>query len=118
MELNNEQKQATESCTGPLLVIAGAGTGKTRVITSKILHLIKSGDIRPDEILALTFTEKAANEMVERVDMDMPLGYEELCIKTFHSFSDQVLREAGMEIGIDTAYKIISDIDQWFFFKN
>ena len=117
MEFNKEQKQAINHTKGPLLIIAGAGTGKTRVITSKILDLIESGAAKPAEVLALTFTEKASNEMVERVDEHLPLGYEELCIKTFHSFSEQILREYGIEIGIDSGYKILDQVDQWFFFK-
>jgi len=117
MELNNEQKQAVNHKDGPLLIIAGAGTGKTRVITSRILHLINSEGVDPGEILALTFTEKAANEMVERVDVDMKLGYEEICIKTFHSFSDHLLREVGHEIGLSRNYKLLTAFDQWFFFK-
>jgi len=117
MDFNLEQKKAIDHTKGPLLIIAGAGTGKTRVITSSILHLINSGIYKASEILALTFTEKASNEMVERIDTEMPFGYEEICVKTFHSFSEQILRESGLEIGIDTSYKIISREEQWFFFK-
>jgi len=117
MDLNKEQNQAVKHKNGPVLIISGAGTGKTRVITSRIINLINNEGVKPEEILALTFTEKAANEMVERVDLEMPLGYRELCIKTFHSFSDQILREKGHEIGIDTGYKILDQVDQWFFFK-
>ncbi|MDD3861817.1 MAG: UvrD-helicase domain-containing protein [Candidatus Gracilibacteria bacterium] len=117
MSLNNEQNRAVNHKDGPVLIIAGAGTGKTRVITSRIVNLINKEGIKPENILALTFTEKAANEMVERIDMDMPLGYSELCVKTFHAFSDQLLREKGHEIGIDTGYKILDQVEQWFFFK-
>jgi DNA helicase-2/ATP-dependent DNA helicase PcrA len=81
------------------------------------VNLINKEGIKPENILALTFTEKAANEMVERVDMDMPLGYSELCIRTFHAFADQILREKGHEIGVDTGYKILDQVQQWFFFK-
>lgn len=117
MELNPEQKQVVEHDKGPLLIIAGAGTGKTRAITERIIHLIDTGKAKPGEILALTFTEKAANEMVERVDEQMPLGYEECNIKTFHSFSEKILRESGLEIGIDPGFKILGQVEQWFFFK-
>ncbi len=117
MKLNLEQNKAVTHVDGPLLIIAGAGTGKTRVISSRISNLIKVEKISPSSVLALTFTEKAANEMVERVDDEMPLGYEELCIKTFHAFSDMLLREAGVEIGLDASFKIITQVDQWFFFK-
>jgi DNA helicase II / ATP-dependent DNA helicase PcrA len=117
MELNDEQKAAIMHDTGPLLIIAGAGTGKTRVITNRIVDLINRGKAKAPEVLALTFTEKASAEMLERVDEMMPLGYEEVCIKTFHGFSDQILRESGLEIGLDPGYKILSQVDQWFFFK-
>ena len=117
MKLNLEQDNAVNHDEGPLLIIAGAGTGKTRVITSRILNLIKAKNLKSNEVLALTFTEKAANEMIERIDLKMPLGYEEMAIKTFHAFSDQILRESGLEIGIDPAYKILSQVEQWFFFK-
>jgi DNA helicase-2/ATP-dependent DNA helicase PcrA len=117
MNLNKEQNQAINHKNGPVLIIAGAGTGKTRVITSRIVNLINKEGVKPENILALTFTEKAANEMVERIDLEMPLGYSELCIKTFHAFSDQILREKGHEIGIDTGYKILDQVEQWFFFK-
>src|SRR3989338_8381549 len=115
--LNAQQKQAVEHSAGPLLIIAGAGTGKTRVITSRILYLVDSGLAAPGEILALTFTEKAANEMIDRVDEGISQSYDQFHISTFHAFADQVLRESGMEIGIDPGYKILSDTEQWFFFK-
>ncbi|MBD3360722.1 AAA family ATPase [Candidatus Peregrinibacteria bacterium] len=117
MELNPAQLKAVNHDKGPLLIIAGAGTGKTRVITERIINLLNFNKAKSDEILALTFTEKAANEMVERVDLRLPLGYEELCIKTFHAFSENILRDAGLETGIDPGFKILSDVDQWFFFK-
>ena len=69
MKLNKEQQRAVEYKKGPLLIIAGAGTGKTTVITERIKHLILSFDAKPSELLALTFTEKAAREMEERVDV-------------------------------------------------
>ncbi|MFA4890762.1 MAG: UvrD-helicase domain-containing protein [Candidatus Gracilibacteria bacterium] len=116
-ELNEEQKAAVEHLGGPLLIIAGAGTGKTRVITSRILNLITDGRARSDEILALTFTEKAAEEMVERVDVAMPLGYEEVWIKTFHGFCEKVLRESGHEIGLSRDYRLLAKLEQWMFMK-
>ncbi|TAM39143.1 ATP-dependent DNA helicase PcrA, partial [bacterium] len=73
--LNKEQVQAVTHKEGPLLIIAGAGTGKTRVITQRIAWLINEGLAKTDEILALTFTDKAAKEMQERVDILMPYGY-------------------------------------------
>jgi len=116
-ELNEEQLRAIEHKSGPVLVVAGAGTGKTRVITERIKHLIQEKGCNPNEILALTFTEKAAEEMVMRVGDIMPLGYEEPWVSTFHSFADRILRERGIEIGIDPSYKIISGAEQWMLIR-
>ena len=74
-ELNKEQREAVVHGDGPLLIVAGAGTGKTKVITERIAYLIEAKKARPDEILALTFTEKAAEEMEERADKLLPYGY-------------------------------------------
>jgi len=113
LKTNDFQKIAIKHKSGPLLVVAGAGTGKTRVITERIKNLIEHENALPEEILALTFTEKAANEMLERIGDVMPLGYEEPWVYTFHSFADRVLRAEGLEIGLDPSYKIISTPDQW-----
>ncbi|MBI2812037.1 MAG: UvrD-helicase domain-containing protein, partial [Candidatus Melainabacteria bacterium] len=74
MDLTAQQREAIEHEKGPLLIIAGAGTGKTLVISHQIAHLILTKKARPEEILALTFTEKAAHEMEERVDLLVPMG--------------------------------------------
>ena len=116
-ELNEEQLKAVKHKSGPVLVVAGAGTGKTRVITERIRYLIKEKNVDPQEILALTFTEKAAQEMVDRVGDIMPLGYEEPWVYTFHSFADRILKEKGIEIGIDPSYKILSPSDQWLLLR-
>src|SRR4030042_6353728 len=118
IHLNENQKKAVRHETGPLLVIAGAGTGKTRVITERIKYLIDSRKCNPEEILALTFTEKAAQEMEERVGDIMPLGYIEPWISTFHSFADRLLKTEGLEIGIDPGYKILTYPDQWLLLRN
>jgi DNA helicase-2/ATP-dependent DNA helicase PcrA len=102
---------------GPLLVVAGAGTGKTRVITERIRHLILDKNVKPHEILALTFTEKAAGEMLERIGDVMPLGYEEPWVYTFHSFADRILKSEGIEIGLDPSYKILSGPEQWLLLR-
>jgi DNA helicase-2/ATP-dependent DNA helicase PcrA len=78
LKLNKEQQDAIKFGDGPLLIIAGAGTGKTTVITERIKYLIFSKKVKPSEILALTFTEKAAREMEERVDVAMPYGYTQM----------------------------------------
>lgn len=115
--LNAAQKKAVQFDTGPILVVAGAGTGKTRVIAQRIKHLIQEEKVDPQEILALTFTEKAAGEMLERVEDVMPLGYEEPWINTFHSFADRLLKTEGLEVGLDPAYKVLSASDQWILFR-
>ena len=116
-ELNENQLKAVHHKFGPILVVAGAGTGKTRVITERIKHLIQDKNIDPQEILALTFTEKASHEMVERVGDIMPLGYEEPWIYTFHAFAERVLKEKGIEIGLDPSYKTLPDSDQWLLLR-
>ncbi|MBI5448962.1 ATP-dependent helicase [Candidatus Gottesmanbacteria bacterium] len=109
--LNAEQKKAVEHGEGPLLIIAGAGTGKTTVITERIKHLITSGFAKPSEILALTFTEKASREMEDRVDRVMPYGYTQMWISTFHSFCERVLRQEAVHIGLNPAFRLLSDAD-------
>ena len=97
--LSERQRDAVLHGEGPLLIIAGAGTGKTTVLTRRIAHLISSKRARPEEVLALTFTEKAAVEMAERVDQLIPYGYAETWIGTFHAFGDRILRESALEVG-------------------
>ncbi len=108
-KLNKEQIDAIKHGNGPLLIIAGAGTGKTTVITERIKHLIVDKKIDPPRVLGLTFTEKAAFEMQERVDVLLPYGYTNLWIHTFHSFCDRILRDDAHAIGLDTNYKLISE---------
>lgn len=113
--LNDAQKTAVLHLDGPALVIAGAGTGKTRVITERIAHLITSGTCKNSEILSLTFTDKAANEMETRLDQLMPIGYEAVSISTFHSFCEKVLRRYGIDIGISPGFKVLQGVYQWQF---
>lgn len=116
-KLNAEQKEAVEYGDGPLLIIAGAGTGKTTVVTERIKHLISSGRAKPSEILALTFTEKAAREMEERVDIIMPYGYTQMWISTFHKFCDRCLRQEAIHIGLNPAYRLMTDTDATMLFR-
>lgn len=97
--LDRRQRQAVTHADGPLLVIAGPGTGKTEVITRRIAWLIASRRARASEILALTFTERAADEMQARVDLLLPYGQADTAIHTFHAFGDWLLREHGHAIG-------------------
>jgi ATP-dependent DNA helicase UvrD/PcrA len=116
-KLNDSQKQAVKHDKGPLLIIAGAGTGKTTVITQRIEHLIKTKKAKADELAALTFTNKAAGEMVERLDHIMPYGYEEPWINTFHSFCDRILKEDGIEIGLSPDYQLLSQSQEWMLLR-
>ena len=109
--LNKEQLEAVKHDKGPLLIIAGAGTGKTTVITERIKYLILDKKIPPSEILALTFTEKASNEMEERVDIELPYGYTQMWISTFHSFCDRILRREAIHIGLNPSYKLLSEAE-------
>ena len=109
--LSPQQTEAVKHLKGPLLIIAGAGTGKTTVITERIKHLILKGGILPSQILALTFTDKAAQEMEERVDVAMPYGYTQMWISTFHAFCDRILRQDAYSIGLDPGYKLISEAE-------
>ena len=109
LKLNEEQLKAIKFGGGPLLIIAGAGTGKTTVITERIKNLILNKKVKPDEILALTFTEKAAKEMEERVDITLPYGYTNMWIYTFHSFCDRILRAEALHIGLDPRYKLMTE---------
>ena len=106
--LNKEQLEAIKYKDGPLLVIAGAGTGKTTVITERIKYLLLSKDVKPSEILALTFTEKASREMEERIDMVMPYGYTQMWISTFHAFCDRILKQEALNIGLDPRFKLMT----------
>lgn len=112
-ELNKEQKEAAVFGEGPLMVVAGAGTGKTTVLTSRIIHLIERKGVKPEEILALTFTEKAAQEMQDRVESMLPFGYYDFWISTFHSFADKILKNYGLGIGIPTDYKLLEQTGSW-----
>jgi DNA helicase-2/ATP-dependent DNA helicase PcrA len=114
--LNAEQLRAVEHTDGPLLVVAGAGTGKTGVITKRIARLIERG-VAPNRILALTFTEKAAQEMEERVDRLVPYGYSNVWISTFHSFGDRVLRDNALSIGLVPDFKVLSEAECVIFLK-
>ena len=117
LSLNTGQKEAVDYKDGPLLIVAGAGTGKTRVITEKIRRLIQENHIPPREILAVTFTDKAAGEMLSRIGDVMPLGYEEPSVCTFHKFSEMVLKDRGIEIGLDPTFNILSASDAYRLFK-
>lgn len=116
-DLNAAQQAAVTHGDGPLLIIAGAGTGKTTVIARRIAHLITSKRARPDQILALTFTEKAAAEMERRIDLLVPYGFTDTWISTFHAFGDRVLREHALEIGLSPDFRLLTEPEQVIFFQ-
>jgi len=111
-DLNKEQLKAVTHQDGPLLIVAGAGTGKTAVITQRIGWLIEQELAKPDELLALTFTDKAAGEMEERVDRLLPYGYVDLWIMTFHSFCQRVLERYGLDIGLSNEGRVLDETEQ------
>lgn len=115
--LNEEQKKAVVFENGPLMIVAGAGTGKTTVLTKRMAYLILEKGIKPDEVLALTFTEKAAREMEERVDLLLPMGFVDLWITTFHSFCDKILKQHALDIGLSNDYKLLTETDQWILIR-
>jgi DNA helicase-2/ATP-dependent DNA helicase PcrA len=115
--LNKEQLQAITHKQGPLLIIAGAGTGKTTVITRRIAWLLSEGLAKTGEILALTFTDKAAHEMQERVDILVPYGYTDIWISTFHAFGDRILRENAIIAGLDPDFKVLTQSEAAVFFR-
>ena len=112
-DLNTEQKEAVTSGDGPLLIVAGAGTGKTTVITKRLAWLALSGKAKTEEILALTFTDKAAGEMEERVDRLLPYGYLDLWISTFHAFAERILKDNGLAIGLPNDFRLLNETEQW-----
>lgn len=117
MSLNTTQKKAIQHKNGPLLIVAGAGTGKTTVLTEKIKYLITQKNVDPQHIFAATFTEKSAEELRNRLDKVMPMGYIEPWVGTFHGLCDRILRAEGLEIGIDPNFRIMTGTDQWLFLK-
>jgi DNA helicase II / ATP-dependent DNA helicase PcrA len=108
-DLTAAQVEAVTHIKGPLLVLAGAGSGKTRVITRRVAHLLHS-DIRPDQILALTFTNKAAGEMRERIEALVPRS--RVLVATFHGFCARMLRKYAPLVGIDTSFSIYDQNDR------
>ncbi len=110
--LNPEQRAAVEAPDGPLLVLAGAGTGKTRVLTSRLAHLLASRRARPHQILAVTFTNKAAREMVERVEGLVGMSCEGLWLGTFHAIGVRILRRHAELIGLKSNFTILDSDDQ------
>src|SRR5215468_5729324 len=116
--LTKAQSEAVTHEAGPLLIIAGAGTGKTTAITRRIAHLIAARKARPSEILALTFTDKSAGEMEERVDELVPYGYADVQISTFHAFGDRLIKENALELGLTPDFRLLLRAEQVIFLRD
>jgi DNA helicase-2/ATP-dependent DNA helicase PcrA len=115
--LNDPQKQAVTHESGPLLIVAGAGTGKTTVLTKRYLWLMNEKKLTADEIVALTFTEKAAQEMEDRILQQLPNGAYEFWIHTFHGFCQRILERHGLEVGIPNTFRVLTETDAWILLK-
>ena len=111
-ELNKEQKEAVKTTNGPLLVLAGAGTGKTKVLTSRLAYLLYSKSAHPSQICAVTFTNKAANEMRQRVEKMLNNSVAGWWLGTFHSLAARILRSNAELVSLKTTFTIIDTDDQ------
>src|SRR5439155_3348134 len=110
--LNPEQRDAVLHIRGPLLILAGAGSGKTRVITSRIAYLVREGHAQPDEVLAVTFTNKAAEEMRARVEAFVGSDCARMWVSTFHSLCARLLLREAPAIGLSRDFVIYDSSDQ------
>ena len=110
--LNKEQQEAVLTTEGPLLILAGAGSGKTRVLTHRTAYLIEEKGVNPYNILAITFTNKAAGEMRDRIDQMVGYGSESIWVSTFHSTCVRILRRYIDRLGYGTNFTIYDAEDQ------
>jgi DNA helicase II / ATP-dependent DNA helicase PcrA len=119
LNLNNQQKEAVIHTEGPLLILAGAGSGKTKVLTTRVAHLIETQKCWPSQILCVTFTNKAANEMRERILKILSAQSSSLpWLGTFHSISNKILRRHAEAVGLKSNFTILDTLDQLRLIKN
>ena len=111
-QLNTAQREAVETVDGPLLVLAGAGTGKTRVLTTRFAHILITGRAYPNQVLAVTFTNKAAREMRDRVSAILGRPVEGLWLGTFHALCARMLRRHAEQVGLKPNFTILDTDDQ------
>ena len=112
LNLNEKQQEAVSSLDGPLLIVAGAGSGKTKVLTSRIAHIIRTHKAFSSQILAVTFTNKAASEMKGRIEEILEQPIPEMWCGTFHSISNRLLRRHFSEANLDRDFAILDSDDQ------
>src|SRR5215831_4318014 len=110
--LNEAQEHAVTAGDGPLLVLAGAGTGKTRVLTTRVAHLLATGRAFPGELLVVTFTNKAAREMRERLEAMVGRAAEGMWLGTFHAIAARILRRHAELVGLKSSFTILDTDDQ------
>ena len=110
--LNPEQQKGVFTTEGPVLILAGAGSGKTRVLTHRVAYLIQQKGVAPYNIMAITFTNKAAGEMRERIDDMIGFGAERIWVSTFHSSCVRILRQFADRLGYDNRFTIYDSDDQ------
>ena len=110
--LNDAQRRAVEAVDGPVLVLAGAGTGKTRVLTTRLAYILATGRAFPAELLAVTFTNKAAREMRERLEAMIGRAAEGVWLGTFHAIASRILRLHAELVGLKSSFTILDTDDQ------
>ncbi|HJE96237.1 MAG TPA: UvrD-helicase domain-containing protein, partial [Ligilactobacillus acidipiscis] len=110
--MNDKQAQAVQCIEGPLLIMAGAGSGKTRVLTHRVAYLIQEKNVLPWHVLAITFTNKAAREMRERVDQLLGEDASDIWVATFHALCVRILRREAEKIGFSRSFTIASPSEQ------